>query len=215
MSLTVQFSEIGIIILAAGESARMRASGASTTKQLLPFGDSTLLESVLQTAMTLEAAEVMVVSGAYAQDIEQLIDKHPVGLVHNPDWRSGMGSSIKAGVRSVLRLNADIQGVMLLLADQPLLTKPDLQRLLFAVNQADIWASAAYYPAAYGLPESLGVPAFFRRAMIVEQLLNIDDKSGAKSLLLALADKVQKVCLPNASYDIDTLQDYLAVSSKA
>jgi molybdenum cofactor cytidylyltransferase len=115
-----------------------------------------------------------------------------------------MGSSLKIGVARALELAPDLDGVLVMLGDQPLVTADDLLTLLDARRTSGRPIVATAYPT------SPGVPAFFSRATFPD-LVAIDDAAGAKPLLVAAADRVATVTIPAALADVDTPGDYAAL----
>jgi molybdenum cofactor cytidylyltransferase len=115
---------VSAILLAAGKASRM-----GKLKQLMPLGDSTILEQTLDNLLGSKAAEVVVVLGYKAEDIMKRLSGRPVKLVVNPLYRKGMGTSIAAGLRFV---DSQARAVMLVLGDQPYVDSPTIDRLLDA-----------------------------------------------------------------------------------
>ncbi|MBT3368776.1 MAG: nucleotidyltransferase family protein, partial [Nitrospina sp.] len=99
------------IILAAGEASRY-----GEPKQLLPWHGKPLVWHVAQKALRSGLAPVIVVSGAYTEILRPALQNLPVEIVHNPEWRQGQSSSIKAGLK---HLQTPGGGAIFLLADQP------------------------------------------------------------------------------------------------
>jgi CTP:molybdopterin cytidylyltransferase MocA len=65
--------------------------------------------------------------------------------VHNPDWASGMGSSLAAGLRALAaRAAGDVTAVVIALADQPLIGPAAVRRLIAAHAAGASVAVAAY-----------------------------------------------------------------------
>ncbi|MCI0556555.1 MAG: putative selenium-dependent hydroxylase accessory protein YqeC, partial [Anaerolineae bacterium] len=86
------------IILAAGESTRF-----GKTKQLLDWKGKPFVRAVTMTALEAGLSPVIVVTGANAEKVESAVKDLNVITVRNEDWKSGQGSSIKAGVLSLNR----------------------------------------------------------------------------------------------------------------
>src|SRR5690242_9533398 len=82
------------LVLAAGAATRM-----GSLKQLMPFGRGTLLTHAIEQAQQAAFAPVIVVLGAHADRIRAALSQFDVEIVHNPDWETGMGSSVRAGLR--------------------------------------------------------------------------------------------------------------------
>jgi molybdenum cofactor cytidylyltransferase len=110
------------IILAAGESRRM-----GQLKALLPFGERTVIEQVLQPLLHADLAAVAVVLGYRAADIAAVIQSLPVQLLHNPDYQHGMTTSIQVALRDITPIP---DAYLLALVDQPHLGQELIQQLL-------------------------------------------------------------------------------------
>ncbi len=186
----------GIVILAAGESARM-----GEAKQLLDFHGKTLLQHAIDTALAIPDARIAVVLGARADRIRNQCDRSPVLVVENPDWKTGMGSSVSSGLRGVLDDTPEIDGIIFLTCDQPHLTPSILTKLISARMDSACTIAAAEYD------DSLGVPALFDKSLFPE-LLALDGASGARQVIRKHRDQAVAVPFPKGSIDIDTPSDY-------
>ena len=117
---------ISAVVLAAGEGSRM-----GRLKQLLPWGDKTVLGTVVSNLhqSTLDG-EIRVVIGCQAERIRsELADELPEGvkLLINKDYQRGMFSSVLTGLKN---LPAETSGLLFMLADQPLVTADIYNKLL-------------------------------------------------------------------------------------
>ena len=82
------------LVLAAGRSERM-----GTPKQLLPFGEGTMIEQVVRTLTRSRLGkDVVVVLGHRAEEIVARVSGLPVRLAYNPDPEGDMVSSIRCGL---------------------------------------------------------------------------------------------------------------------
>lgn len=186
----------GIIVLAAGESKRF-----GTPKQLAVLHGKPLLRRAVEAALEARLGPVTVVLGATDQPCRALLAGLEVTIVHNPGWRSGMGSSIASGMRSFDGLELD--GVVISLADQAGVTAEHLRWLEAASAGKPIVASR------YG--GQLGAPAWFS-AEKFEELLKLDGEKGAK-LLIAREPAAHGVEMPAAAFDVDTPEDLIGKSA--
>ena len=182
------------IILAAGAAKRM-----GEAKQLLKYKGKSLLEWSIEKALSLEIPVVMVL-GANAEHIKSNIDTGKVYISINKDWDRGMSTSIGCGLESALKLVPAASGVLLMLADQPAITKDHLKVLLYAGTSGDKMVATEY-------EESLGVPAYFP-GRYFKDLMNLSGDQGAKSLFGKSAE-VTEIPFEAAALDIDTQQDWL------
>ncbi len=189
----------GIVILAAGESARM-----GKPKQLLAYRGETLLDHTINVALELDAP-VVVVLGAHAAQIHAQLDESRVLFAENPDWRDGMGGSLRTGLRALLDAHPQTDAAIFLLCDQPLLTAETLTNLIAAHQRTGPAIVASEYDHA------LGVPALFARELFPE-LLALTGAGGAQQIIRAHRDQAVGVPFPDGAVDIDTPADYRSLS---
>ena len=81
---------ISAILLAAGESKRM-----GQPKQLMPLGQSTIVEQAIDNLIKSRVSETIVVLGYRAEDVLKTIAAKPVKIVANPNYQQGMSTSIR------------------------------------------------------------------------------------------------------------------------
>jgi molybdenum cofactor cytidylyltransferase len=106
-------SEVWAIILAGGESKRMK-----TPKLLLPFRGKTMIESVIENVTSSKVDNTMVVLGSVSELILEIITGLKVNHCYNDNYKEGMLSSVKCGFRN---LPPDLQAVLVFQGDQPLI----------------------------------------------------------------------------------------------
>ena len=129
------FERTAGIVLAAGGSTRF-----GQPKQVLDWHGEPFVRAVAQTALRANLSPVIVVVGAYAQEVESALKDLPVVIVHNESWQSGQASSIRVGIAALTPVDpasprlpamngarASLAGVrvgsaIFLLADQPQIT---------------------------------------------------------------------------------------------
>jgi molybdenum cofactor cytidylyltransferase len=124
--------QVGAVVVAAGESRRM-----GTPKQLLPWGETTVLGSVVETILQSDVSEVVIVLGHEAEKVSGALRdgtraQPRVRIVVNPDYRSGMLSSVRFGVES---LGGDPAGFLTALSDQPGISPSVIKTLLDAFRR--------------------------------------------------------------------------------
>ena len=187
----------GIILLAAGESKRFGAP-----KQLAELGGKSLLRRAVETALESHLGPVNVVLGAVDQPCREALAGRPVNIVFNPAWREGMAGSIVAGLRPWV--GGKLDGVIILLADQPGVTASHLRELQAAALSHAIVASR--------YAGQLGVPAWFSVTKF-DDLLRMEGGQGAKALI-AREPEVAWVDLPAAGLDVDTPEDLVRISTQ-
>lgn len=119
---------IWAVVLAAGESRRM-----GRPKMLLPYGEKTILESVLDTIRKTPVDGTLVVLGAGRDEISRLLENYPVRTVYNPAYRKGMLSSVQAGFAA---LPKEAAAGVVFLGDQPFVSQDVVARLCEASLRA-------------------------------------------------------------------------------
>ena len=189
--------EIGLILLAAGESRRLQG----LSKQLLKFKEKTLIRLAAEQALGSLAKIVCVVLGARSETVKEEIKDLQLESVINEDWLSGMSSSIKSGLNHLLKIAPNLSAVVLQLCDQPLITSEIINRL-----------AQTYYDSGKGIIASeydgtFGVPAVFDKSYF-DELLNLNEQTGAKSIIKRHKEDVVLIETPEAAFDIDTREDY-------
>lgn len=116
---------VDIVVLAAGRSSRM----GGPNKLLAQFAGVPLIRRSVETALSARNAEtVHVVTGHMHDEIAAALAGLDVEIVHNPTFADGLSTSLKTGFAAA----AEADGVLVMLADQPHLTAPDLDRLIAA-----------------------------------------------------------------------------------
>lgn len=194
--INVKCSQVGLILLAAGESKRM-----GTPKQLLSYQGSSLIRHAVNEAIVSDCNPVVVVLGANSDRIISELDNLPVHLALNSQWQQGMSSSITTGIKALLEININFEAVIIALADQPLITAEVYARLIERYQRHQLQAVASNYN------HTIGVPALFDRHLLPE-LLKLDRQGGAKQILNKYSDRAFNLDLPQAAIDIDTPPDY-------
>jgi nicotine blue oxidoreductase len=189
-------SGVAGILLAAGGGSRL-----GRPKALVEIGGRTLAARGVSLLRAGGADPIVVVTGAAPVELPG------VTLVTNPDWRTGMGSSLVAGLSAVRDLAPEsCPAVVIALADQPLIG-PEAVRRLIAAHAA----GAAVAVAAYdGRPRN---PVLIGRAHWAEVLATTSGDAGARPFLRAHPDLVTAVECAGTGRpdDIDTPDDLARV----
>lgn len=183
----------GFVILAAGEASRMGAP-----KQVLPFRGKPMLLHVIE---QVQEFPYSLVTGAHRKAVMSVLPADDPGLIHNPEWKSGPGSSIKAGLQALLKRHPDLNAVIILLADQPLVD----QELIGQMQRTA--TKNPRYPVAVRYSEGAGVPALFPKSYF-NLLLELDNSQGAKTILRNTNEAVSLIEAGGKARDIDTPEDY-------
>jgi molybdenum cofactor cytidylyltransferase len=184
------------IVLAAGESRRM-----GQPKQLLPFGERTILERVVDTLLTAGIGEVVVVLGHLADRVRVVLGDRPVKAIVNTAYRQGMLSSVKCGVRAV---GAEYDAVLIALGDQPHIEGAVVGEVIRAYRDSD----AGIVIPRYG--DKKGHPIIINLRKYREAVANLPEDAGLNVLMQEHADDVRLIDVGTEDIirDIDVPDDY-------
>jgi molybdenum cofactor cytidylyltransferase len=110
-------NRVGAIVLAAGQSARFRAAGGSgATKLVEALGGKPIVRMAAEAALASKARPVIVVTGHARATVEAALAGLEVQTAYNPEYSSGLASSLKVGLSA---MPADVAGAAVLLGDMP------------------------------------------------------------------------------------------------
>jgi molybdenum cofactor cytidylyltransferase len=182
--------------LAAGAATRM-----GKAKMLLPYGEQTILEHIVEETKALNPAIICLVTGKYRSEIEAVINVNSLELVPFENWQAGMSASIQFGLSSLLEKQPNIDAVLFVVSDQPFLDRQLLFRMLDAFQQSGKGIVATQYQ------QQLGTPVLFSHQYFPEIRLLEGDR-GAKKLVEKHLEDVVLVDFPLGALDIDTAEDY-------
>lgn len=147
----------------------------------------------------------VVVTGTYDKEArEHLADVDHLIFAYNPEWQTGMASSIAAGVKAASTQQPD--GYLIMVADQPEIDINSLEAHL------DVFMLYPDSIVATWYPERLGVPAIFP-SRLTEDLLSGEGSRGARQLIAQEGEAVKVVRFKEPLQDIDTPEDYRRITS--
>jgi molybdenum cofactor cytidylyltransferase len=190
--------KIGAVILAAGQSRRM-----GRNKMLLPYGASTVIETIVTEVTACPAVtDVVVATGHEPDRIAALLTSSPARCVLNPAYaRAEMLVSLQVGVRA---LSADVQAALIVPGDHPRLRRDVIQRVI-----------DEYQPGALVIPSyqmKRGHPILIDR-MWWADLLALPETASLREFIRAHEAHIHYVVVETDSVlkDIDTPEEYDAL----
>ena len=180
------------VLLAAGQGSRF-----GRPKALVELDGQTLAERGVGMLQAGGADPVLIVTGAAQIDVGP---DHRVRAVYNDEWRTGMGSSLRAALRALS--DPEVSAVVVALADQPLIGAEAVTRLIAAHRAGASVAVAAYD----GRPRN---PVLLAREHWLEVMSMASGDQGARAFLRARPDLVTLVECGDTGRpdDIDTPAD--------
>jgi len=198
-----RLTNCGILIIAAGQSKRL-----GSPKQLLMYEGKTLINRLIDIVKEAVDLPMALVLGAHAEKIKLQLTNPSMPIIINEHWAQGMGSSISTGLKGLIQKNPAIDGVMVLVCDQPFLNREHILSLLNLQAKSALPMAACYYAGI------LGTPAVFHQSIFPE-LLALKGDRGAKKIITAREAEVAKLHFEKGMIDIDTEEDYKKLRKEA
>jgi molybdenum cofactor cytidylyltransferase len=190
---------ISAILLAAGESNRMRQP-----KQLMPFGQSTILEGTIDNLLNSAVSETVVVLGYREEEVQKTIAGKPVKIAINPDYQQGMSASIIAGLKQI---DKRARAILIALGDQPFVNSQTINSLIeaFIANKRGI-----IIPVYQG---RRGTPVIFA-IRYKGELFNLKGDVGGREIIKRHPNDVLEVMVncEGVLLDIDTMENYTPIT---
>jgi len=186
---------VSAVILAAGKSERF-----GKTKQLAALGNKTVLQCTVDNFTQSSADEIIVVLGYKYKEILKRLGHTTAKLVFNPEFETGMGSSLVEGIKHVRK---DADGILLALADQPFIDSITINRLIDVFKSNTKGIIIPVYQEHRGNPVILSVK--YR-----EELLQIQGDTGGREIVKRHPEDILEVEVDckGVLTDIDTPEQY-------
>ena len=193
------------ILLAAGRSSRMRQG---QHKLLLPLGDRPVLIHVVETILASQARPLVVVVGYQAEQIRTLLTPYEseLTLIENPDYHQGMSTSLCKGIETLMASYPIVNGALIVLGDQPLMTPQILDTMIEAKQTTGKRIITARYSGKRGNPTLFDTSLF-------PELLEMTGDEGGRKVLERYHQEIATVDMDEemANYDVDTWEAYQQV----
>lgn len=186
---------IWAMILAAGESRRM-----SQSKLLLPFGEKTIIETVVEKVVSSKVNNTLVVLGSEREKVEEKIKNFPVKVAFNPDYRKGMLSSVLCGFKT---LPEETQAVVVVLGDQPSVSKEVIDKIVDAYQKIGKGIVLPVYEKERGHPVIIDMK-------YKDEVENLSPDIGLRGTVYSHPEDILEVEVdtPEILQDIDDEADY-------
>lgn len=195
-------SGIAGVLLAAGESRRMGARN----KLALPVNGKPLLRRTAETLLGSSLTKLVVVLGHERPMVSTLLTGLAVDTVYNPRYREGQMTSVHAGLAT---LEDSYGGVMIALADQPLLESADVDLLIDAFQRDR--ERSILVPVHRG---RRGNPVILANRHI-KTVLEGGQKLGCRRFIDNNPELVNRLEVGSEHFvvDLDTAEDYAALGN--
>jgi molybdenum cofactor cytidylyltransferase len=166
-------------------------------KLLAQVDGKPMVAHVTESLLASQARPLAVVTGHDYAAVEAVLPKRGFTLAHNPDFASGLSSSLRRGLAA---LPEDIDGVLVCLGDMPRVSPAIVNRLIAAFNPLE--GRAICVPTWQG---KRGNPVLFARRFFAE-MQEIAGDTGARALIGEHAEVVCEVPMDDDAVllDVDT-----------
>lgn len=186
---------ISAVVLGAGLSQRM-----GTLKQLLPYGDRTVVEQVVSVLLIARVDEIVVVLGHRHDEVRQVLERWPVRVTYNPHYRDGMFTSIRHGWSQV---QSESDAVLHVLVDQPQLQASVVRKLIATYRELRSGIHVPTFGTRRGHPILLD-------ARYRSEVLGMGDGLTMRDFMKSHAAEVREMPVDTDTIlrDMDTPQEY-------
>ena len=185
------------VVIAAGHSTRF--DGGKLTQ---PLNGKPLLHYSLAAAQGAFPGRVVLVVGHESGSVTEFSGDLADVVVFNPDHSLGQGSSLAIGVRAC---RDDADAIVVMLADQPLVSEDTLKALVSRWNQDDDQVVVSDYGGAQGPPVLFGKGSY-------DQLCGLSGDAGAKNVIRSGKFDVVAIDIGSRGLDVDTPRDLQTAS---
>ena len=188
---------ISAIVLAAGQSKRM----SGDNKLIKKYNKKYLINYIVGTLIKSKVDKIIIVLGFQSPKVRKITAKNEkINFIYNKNYKSGISSSIKVGLKRVSKKNI---GFLIVQADMPLISKNIINSICYVVkkNRKEIIA-----PTYKG---KMGNPIGFKYSMV--KILNkVKKDTGAKKIILRNKKRLGFIKVHSKSIfkDFNTKRDF-------
>ena len=189
---------ISAILLAAGQSQRM----GGDNKLIKKYNKKYLINHILDALIKSKVKKIIVVLGFQTSKVKKIIvEDKKISFVYNKNYKSGMASSIKTGLKRISKKNI---GFLIIHADMPQISRKIINKLYEAIKSKDKEIFVPTYK------RKLGNPVGFKYSML-ESLKKITGDRGAKKIIKRNKKKLYLIKVNSKSIfnDLNTPIDFL------
>ena len=188
---------IKAILLAAGRSKRLK----SENKLIKIYKKKSLINYSLKTLHRSKVNKVIVVLGYQKNEIKKIIKKNKKNIfVFNKEYKKGMASSIKVGLKKVSKKD---KGFIIVQSDMPFIKSSDVNKICNSIKSEKYLVHALRYKNRVGNPIGFDVS-------IMKKFKRIKGDAGAKFMVKRLKNETKfiKIDSLKSLKDFDKISDF-------
>jgi len=188
---------IKAILLAAGQSKRLK----SENKLIKLYKKKPLINHSLNALHKSKVNKVIVVLGYQKKELQKLIKKNNKNIfTYNKEYKKGMASSIKAGLR---KLNKKDKGFIIVQSDMPFIKSSDINKIYNSIKSKKYLVHVLKYRNRVGNPIGFDIS-------IMKKFKKIKGDVGAKFMVKRLKKETKFIKINNLKSfkDFDKVSDF-------
>ena len=188
---------IKAILLAAGRSKRLK----SENKLIKLYKKKPLINYSLKTLHKSKVNKVIVVLGYQKNEIKKIIKKNKKNIfVFNKEYKKGMASSIKVGLKKVTKKD---KGFIIVQSDMPFIKSSDINKICSSILKKKHLVHALKFRKRVGNPIGFDIA-------VLGKFKKIKGEYGAKFMIKRLKNQTNfiKVTSGKMFKDLDLKKDF-------
>ena len=188
---------ITAILLAAGQSKRLK----NENKLIKLFKKKLLINYILSSLIKSKVNKIIIVLGFEQLKVKKkLLKSKKIKFVINKNYKKGISSSIKTGLRSLSKRN---KGFLIVQADMPNITKTTINKIILLINKS---TKEIFLPR---FKNRVGNPIGFKKSMI-KNINKIKGDRGAKNIIKKNSKKIKFININSKSIltNFNTKKDF-------
>ena len=169
---------IKAILLAAGQSKRLKSENKLTKL----YKKKPLINYSLKALHKSKVSKIIIVLGHQKNEIKKIIKKNKKNIfTFNKDFRKGMASSIKVGLKKVTKKD---KGFLIVQSDMPFIKSSDLNKICSSIKSQKFLVYALRYKKKVGNPIGFDIS-------IIKKFMRMKGDFGAKFMVKRLKNKTK------------------------
>ena len=188
---------IKAILLAAGQSKRLK----SENKLIKLYKKKPLINHSLNALHKSKVNKVIVVLGHQKKELQKIIKRNNKNIfTYNKEYKKGMASSIKAGLKKV---NKKDKGFIIVQSDMPFIKSSDINKIYNSIKSKKYLVHVLKYRNRVGNPIGFDIS-------IMKKFKKIKGDVGAKFMVKRLKKETRFIKINNLKSfkDFDKVSDF-------
>ena len=188
---------IKAILLAAGQSKRLK----SENKLIKLYKKTPLINHSLKKLQKSNVNKIIIVLGHDYRDLKKIIKKNKKNIfIYNKNFKKGMASSIKVGLKKVARND---EGFIVVQSDMPFIKTSDINKIYNSIKLKKFLVYMLKFQNKIGNPIGFDIS-------LIKKFQNIRGEFGAKFMVKRLKKKTKFIRTSSVKSfkDFDKVSDF-------